>query len=190
MTMSLPAGGISEFVRKQFEQAGGIQVASVDARSYPEETRTTSSTCRTPNSLVPAEIGNALDDELASQSPRAFVVVRKAPTEMLQAVAPAKLNVAFRTNEQLISSASSAPDHGCSLANPGLSYVRDAAVNLSAVTAGRHHLIFGGVVPERQPCWSTQSPAPPRGGRHLGSIFRPSAMSPPVAWCFTCLRNS
>ncbi len=141
MTSKAPPSEISEFLRMEFERTG-ITVISIDTRTYPEETNYIVYVSDTDLSRG-AEIGNALDDDLASQTPRAFVVVRKAPSAMLEAVSPTKLNRGVQDQRatdliRLISARSRV-----SLAQPSLSYVRDVEVNLSAVTAGRHHLIFG-----------------------------------------------
>lgn len=133
---------VSSHIRHTFAKAAGIQVVSIDVRTYPEETNYIVYVSDTDLPRA-AEIGNGLDDELADQAPRAFVVVRKARAEMLDAVVPSRLTHGVQDGRaadliRLISARSRV-----SLAQPSLSYVRDAEANLSAVTAGRHHLIFG-----------------------------------------------
>lgn len=135
------ARDIPDFIRTEFARRGNIEVLEVETKTYPEEI----------NYIVyvspvvlgaAAEIGNSLDESLAQYAPRSFVVVRKAAQ-----VSPQRGSVPLRKGVQdpratdlirLISARSRV-----SLAQPSLSYVRDVEANISAVLAGRHHLIFG-----------------------------------------------
>jgi hypothetical protein len=126
----------------EFLSRGGVRVVDVDVRSYPEEVNYIVFVAEDD---VPraAKIGNDLDDSLSGSLPRSFVVVRKAPAEMLDAPAAQQVTTGVsdpRATDliRLISARSRV-----SLAQPSLAYVRDAQANLSAVTAGRHHLVFG-----------------------------------------------
>jgi hypothetical protein len=142
MTPHMASKDIAEFLRDEFARRAGIRVSEVEARAYPEET----------NYIVyvedhdlprAAEIGNELDDLLTAQGPRAFVVVRKVPPGLAEAPKTHTMTKGVQDPRatdliRLISARSRV-----SLAQPSLSYVQDAEANLSAVTAGRHHLIFG-----------------------------------------------
>lgn len=139
--MSHTGEDISEFLRQEFRSRGGIEIIDVSVRAYPDETNYI---VLVGEEDVPAaaQIGNDLDDEISSPVSRAFVIVRKAPKEVAQdASGPLKIGVKdLRATDlsRLISARSRASE-----AQPSLSYVRDAEFNLSAITAARHHLIFG-----------------------------------------------
>lgn len=140
---STPAlGDIPTFLRREFAQRAHIDVLSIDVRSYPEETNYIVYVAD--EDLAPAAaVGNTLDDVLAGQLPRAFVVVRRAPSELVDSPNTKRLVKGVQDSRatdliRLISARSRV-----SLSQPSLSYVRDAEANISAVTAGRHHLIFG-----------------------------------------------
>ncbi|WP_345471188.1 hypothetical protein [Actinoallomurus oryzae] len=91
---------------------------------------------------VAASVGNELDEEISTSERRAFVIARKAPKELHERNArPMKEGVQDDRAIQLtrlISARSRVSE-----AQPSLSYVRDAQVNLSAVSAPRQNLIFG-----------------------------------------------
>ncbi|MGZ4324360.1 MAG: hypothetical protein ACXVHX_22270 [Solirubrobacteraceae bacterium] len=130
-----------QFLRDGFA-SGGVSVLDVEIRQYPEETNFI---VFVPEEELPkaAQVGNDLDDALAQYTPRAFVVVRKGNQKISLSTNSARLTKGVQDSRatdliRLISARSRV-----SLAQPSLSYVRDAEANLSAVTAGRHHLIFG-----------------------------------------------
>lgn len=139
--MNVSANGIPEFLRKEFQERGGIEILDVAVRAYPDETNYI---VLVDEGDVPAaaQIGNALDEIISTPDSRAFVIVRKAPTELVRAsVTPLSAGVQdSRATDllRLISARSRVSE-----AQPSLSYVRDVEFNLSAVTASRHHLIFG-----------------------------------------------
>ncbi|CAM5508654.1 hypothetical protein STENM36S_08645 [Streptomyces tendae] len=139
--MSPTVEDIPEFLRAEFRDRGGIEVLDVSVRAYPDETNYI---VLVNEEDVPdaAQIGNSLDDVISSPENRAFVIVRKAPKELVK-TSSAPLNAGVQDTRatdlsRLISARSRASE-----AQPSLSYVRDAEFNLSAVTASRHHLIFG-----------------------------------------------
>lgn len=140
--MSIPANSdVQEFIRDEFRSRGSIDILQVTTRAYPEET----------NYIVyvdssvfaaAAEIGNDLDDLLSTENRRAFVVVRRAPRDLEEASSKsltAGVKDARATDLiRLISARSRVSE-----AQPSLAYIRDVQSSISAVTAGRHHLVFG-----------------------------------------------
>ncbi len=123
-------------------RAVGIEPVDVSIRAYPDEV----------NYVVLVEgasladaaaIGNSLDDELDDgDSPRSFVIVRRASVaEAPASPTPVRLGVHDPRATDLIRLISARSR--VSLAQPSLAYVRDARANLAAVTAARHHLVFG-----------------------------------------------
>ncbi len=136
-----PISDIPGFIRQQFRDRGHVDVVDISVRAYPDET----------NYIVlvdeldvptAARIGNELDEEITSPAHRAFVIVRKAPLELVENRSLPLIDGVQdgRATElmRLISARSRVSE-----VQPSLSYVRDAHLNLSAVTAPRHHLIFG-----------------------------------------------
>ncbi len=132
---------VPDFIREEFRREG-IDPVDVFMRAYPDEV----------NYIVlvddvdlesAARIGNKLDIELARPDIKAFVIVRKAPPELGSPNRPSPVVLGVHDARaadliRLISARSRV-----SLAQPSLAYVGDAQANLAAVTAGRHHLIFG-----------------------------------------------
>jgi hypothetical protein len=138
----MPASGDwTSHIRKAFEERGSIRVADIATREYPDETNyiVYVREADVPDAAV---IGNDLDEEISSPGNRAFVIVRKAPEELLEKeMRPLSSGVqdARSTDlSNLISARSRVSE-----AQPSLSYVKDADRNLFAVTTPRHHLIFG-----------------------------------------------
>lgn len=138
---SLQASDIPSYIREQFGERGPVDVFDIQIRAYPDETNyivyvDASQIARA------AEIGNSLDREIAAIVGNSFIVVRQASKELLEAkLKPLADGVQDqRADEltQLISARSRVSE-----AQPSLTYVPDAQSNLSAATAGRHHLIFG-----------------------------------------------
>lgn len=88
-----------------------------------------------------AVIANGLDIALADSGFRGFITVRPRATTAAAARGSVKKGIQDpRATEfvRLVASRSRASD-----IQPSLSYVRDAAANISIVTQARHHLIFG-----------------------------------------------
>ncbi|MET7276079.1 hypothetical protein ABZS59_33715 [Streptomyces flaveolus] len=140
--MSTPASGDwTAHIKRAFEERSGIWVADIATREYPDETNYI---VYVRENDVPdaAVIGNELDEEISSPGNRAFVIVRKAPDELLEKeMRPLASGVQDSRSTDLgnlISARSRVSE-----AQPSLSYVKDADRNLFAVTTPRHHLIFG-----------------------------------------------
>jgi len=119
----------------------GVDVLAVELRSFPQENHYIVYVA--PDDLQQSlNIGNKLD---AADSGR-FVIVRAASEEMLRSIrfpeerGPIRSVHDERCSEliNLVSARSRV-----SSAQPSLAYVPDARANLAAVTAARHHLIFG-----------------------------------------------
>ncbi|MEU9965132.1 hypothetical protein [Streptomyces malaysiensis] len=131
---------VSNFIREEFQRRG-VRVLDVSVRAYPEETNYIVQVDEA-EFVNAAEIGNDLDDEVSSPGNRAFIIVRKAPRELVDASSvplTGGVHDSRATDLQRLISARSR----VSEAQPSLSYVRDAEFNLASVTAPRHHLIFG-----------------------------------------------
>lgn len=129
-------------LRQEFVERGGIEVADVSVRAYPEETNFVVYV-NAADFTKAAEIGNDLDSLVSTEVHPAFVVVRRASPEQVRATAapPLKTGVQdIRATElvKLISARSRV-----SKVQPALYYKKDIRSSISAVTAGRHHLIFG-----------------------------------------------
>ncbi|WP_147982339.1 hypothetical protein [Streptomyces sp. gb1(2016)] len=128
-------------IKSAFQDRAGIRVAEISVREYPDETNYI---VYVRESDVPeaAAVGNYLDEEISSPGDRAFVIVRKAPDELLQKemrpLAAGVQDSRCIDLSNLISARSRVSE-----VQPSLSYVKDADRNLFAVTAPRHHLIFG-----------------------------------------------
>ncbi|MFF9025160.1 hypothetical protein [Streptomyces eurythermus] len=140
--MSTPVSGDwTTHIKRAFEERGGIWVADIATREYPDETNYI---VYVRENDVPdaAVIGNELDEEISSPGNRAFVIVRKAPDELLEKemrpLASGVQDARSTDLGNLISARSRVSE-----AQPSLSYVKDADRNLFAVTTPRHHLIFG-----------------------------------------------
>lgn len=128
-------------IRHALEVQHGVPVRGIDVREYPGERNYI--VLVDPGDIArAAEVGNALDDELSSDSAKCYVVIRKAPTLAGSTAADVKVEGVQdpRASDliRLISARSRV-----SVVQPSLSYVRDAQTNLAAVTAARHQLIFG-----------------------------------------------
>ena len=132
---------ITDYIRNEFRDRGGIDVVEVSVRAYPEEV----------NYIVfvqpvdvprGAEIGNELDDEISTPESRSFIVVRKATDEQIEAnTVPMSQGVQDKRATELVHLINARSR--VSEVQPSLSYVRDVEFNMSAVTTTRHHLIFG-----------------------------------------------
>jgi hypothetical protein len=137
---SLTLQGMPSVIKGRFSDRG-IEVIDLETRSYPGET----------NYIVyideddlaqAAELGNELDAEMAAAGLNAFTIVRRAPEERIAEVTkPLTAGVHdLRATDltRLITARSRVSE-----IQPSISYIKDAAANISAVTAPRHHLIFG-----------------------------------------------
>lgn len=129
-------------IEAAFRERIGVTVQDIRVRTYPDEV----------NYLVfvaeedlheSVKLGNQLDEELAQLGVQTFVIVRKASKELSVATGKGRVKSGVRDSRatdliRLISARSRV-----STSQPSLAYVRDAQSNLSAVTAARHHLVFG-----------------------------------------------
>lgn len=118
----------------------GISIEQVELRSYPDESNFIAYV--DDKELTTAvEVANDLDRWLAEQEIRAFVVVRRSLVARTQTAPPLTTGVADKRATEftrLLSARSRVSE-----SQPSLAYVRDASANLSAITAPRHHLVFG-----------------------------------------------
>jgi hypothetical protein len=134
----LQSNDAEAIVAQRFADAA-IEVWNITTREYPEETIFV---VLVGEDELPtaAEIGNRVDRELDAAGFKGFVTVRRGE----RADAPTSTRVTGvhddRATElvRLITSRSRTSE-----AQPSLAYVRDAAANAAAVSAPRHHLIFG-----------------------------------------------
>lgn len=129
-------------IREEFKNRGSIDALDVIVRSYPEETNYIV-LVRESDFAKAAEIGNDLDDIISTDSHKAFVVVRRAPKDLDVPVTTKAMTAGVRDPRateliRLISARSRVSE-----VQPSLSYIRDVRASISAVTAGRHHLVFG-----------------------------------------------
>jgi hypothetical protein len=140
--MSTPIyGDRTSHIRDAFQQRAGIRVVDIAVREYPDETNYIVYVRET-DVAEAAVIGNDLDQEISTPGDRAFVIVRKAPDELLQKeMRPLSAGVQDSRSVDLTNLISARSR--VSEIQPSLSYVKDADRNLFAVTAPRHHLIFG-----------------------------------------------
>lgn len=126
---------------KNFKTRGSIDVLDVIVRSYPEETNYIV-LVRESDFAKAAEIGNDLDDLISTDSHKAFVVVRRTPKEFpvtTKAMTAGVQDPRATELTRLISARSRVSE-----VQPSLSYIRDVrSSSISAITAGRHHLVFG-----------------------------------------------
>lgn len=138
MTATSTSDG-EQLVRAAFD-AAGISVESLVTRAYPEETVFIVHVVKE-DFPAAARVGNDVDIDLASRGLTAFVTVREAQVAARVHNGPVKRGVHdARATEltRLITARSRTSE-----VQPSLAYVRDSAANVSAVTAPRHHLIFG-----------------------------------------------
>lgn len=133
---------VAQRLRQEFRSRAAIEVVDVSVRAYPEETNYV--VYVQPSDLArAAEVGNELDSLISTDSDPAFVVVRGASKEQVEARVSEPLKTGVKDSRadeliKLISARSRA-----SKAQPALYYIRDVRASVSAVTTGRHHLIFG-----------------------------------------------
>lgn len=131
-----------EWIQTEFSTQG-VDVVNVESRRYPGEVNYLVFV-RESDLGTAAVIGNELDSRLGELlGLSAFVVVRKSTASEASTNKPAPMRLGVHDQRatdliRLISARSRV-----SVSQPSLSYVRDAQANLSAVTAGRHHLVFG-----------------------------------------------
>ncbi|MEV0596419.1 hypothetical protein [Nonomuraea cavernae] len=132
---------IPEFIRREFKSRGNIRVHDVAIRPYPDEMNYIVLVAESDLARA-AEIGNELDGEISTSDVRAFIIVRKAPRELVDKSAEPLLSGVQDERASELARLTSARSR-VSEAQPSLSYIRDAHINLTAIASPRHHLIFG-----------------------------------------------
>jgi hypothetical protein len=138
MSLQTPAMEAKHLVEDQLTSAG-IPIIDISVREYPDEMFVIVTKDDLPRA---AEIGNRLDGILHEQGIDGFVTMRvgaheppaTTPTSLTKGVHDQRVSELVR----LLTARSRTSE-----IQPSLSYVPDAAANISKVTAPRHHLIFG-----------------------------------------------
>ena len=131
-----------EWLRAEFEKQG-LAVVGLETRTFPQEAHHI--VFVRPNEVERALVlGNRLHLP-ASEGVDEFVIVRPATATMLTAAGTAYAGPIRSVHDErcgelinLVSARSRV-----SSAQPSLAYVPDARANFAAVTAARHHLVFG-----------------------------------------------
>lgn len=126
-------------IRGVFESEG-IELLGLEARDYPEETIFVVRVNEKDMERA-SHLGNEIDKTLSKSGIDAFVTVRQAKnTSVLisQRVEKGVQDSRATDLTNLITARSRTSE-----IQPSLSYIRDAANNISTVVAPRHHLIFG-----------------------------------------------
>jgi hypothetical protein len=137
-SLEVNSSRVSE-VESAFQDAG-IEVLNIDVREYPEETIIV---VEVPEADIEsgASVGNTLDGRFSADGFDGFVTVRRGKRETARVETPLDKGVHDPRATQLARLI--AERSRTSEAQPSLHYVKDVAVNISAATAPRHHLIFG-----------------------------------------------
>ncbi|SLG30163.1 ATP-binding protein [Mycobacteroides abscessus] len=139
--MNIPNNmGASEFVLSRLEDAG-VAVSEIQVRDYPGEKNYIVFVA--PEDVSPAaEHSTALESILSTPDIQAFVIVRAASEMSKKSPKSFALKSLSDTRVTALIALVSARSR-VSAAEPSLFYVPNARASLSAVTAARHHLIFG-----------------------------------------------
>jgi len=118
----------------------GIEVLTLEARDYPEETIFV--VCVREDEIEKAsKVGNAIDRELSDLGIDGFVTVRRAKQHTVFVTQRVEGGVQDPRVTDLINLVTARSR--TSEVQPSLLYIPDAARNILTVTAPRHHLIFG-----------------------------------------------
>ncbi len=128
-----------QLIRQRFSESG-ISISSLEGRDYPQETILVVRVEGTDIDKA-AAIGNEIDRELADRGFDGFVTVRKIRQEDTSSAVRLEHGVGDARATDLVNLVTARSR--TSEIQPSLSYVRDAADNISTVSAPRHHLIFG-----------------------------------------------
>ena len=128
-----------QLIRDRFAD-DGIEVLSIETRDYPEETIFV---VRVQEGDIEkaSKVGNEVDRELSNQGIEGFVTVRKAKQDAIFVSQRVEGGVQDPRATDLINLITARSR--TSEIQPSLSYIPDAAKNISTVRAARHHLIFG-----------------------------------------------
>ncbi len=118
----------------------GIDVLALETREYPEETIFVVRVAEDDIEKA-SQIGNEIDRDLSRQGIDGFVTVRRAKQDAVFVSQRVEGGVQDPRATDLINLVTARSR--TSEIQPSLSYIPDAAKNISTVTAARHHLIFG-----------------------------------------------
>lgn len=132
----------SEYVATELSVKAGVRVVDVQIRDYPGERNYI---VLVPDSDVPkaAEHTSAIEAAMGSPTLQVYVIVRAATSEQSNA-ATRKGAVKSLSDERVAELVSLVSARSrVSAAEPSLIYVPNVRASLTAVTAARHHLIFG-----------------------------------------------
>ncbi|HEY6334006.1 MAG TPA: hypothetical protein VI756_32115 [Blastocatellia bacterium] len=137
--MTQPLVDAEGLIKRTFSEEG-LAVRSIDRKDYPGETIFVIYVDDGDFSVA-AELGNTVDAQIEDLGINGFVTVRKADAmagglgqRLRQGVSDPRVHELIN----LIAARSRASE-----VQPSLSYIPDAAGNLSTAVAPRHHLIFG-----------------------------------------------
>ncbi|MEE6177129.1 hypothetical protein [Mycobacterium sp. 050134] len=130
------------FINKFLIDEAGISALDVQIKDYPNERNYIVFVARDDLACA-SELSEALELQLSSPGQQCFVVFRVASLELTEAdkSRTSVKNLADQRISELVSLVSARSR--VSAAEPSLGYVPNARASLSAVTAARHHLIFG-----------------------------------------------
>lgn len=130
---------IEPLIRGRFAKEG-IEVLTIETRDYPEETIFVVRVYEDDIEKA-SKVGNEVDRDLSSQGIEGFITIRKAKQDAIFVSQRVEGGVQDRRATDLINLITARSR--TSEIQPSLSYIPDAAKNISVVTAARHHLIFG-----------------------------------------------
>lgn len=135
---------VDSWLRERFAFAG-VEVLDVESRSFPQETHHI--VYVNPDNLQEALlVGSELEIPSSDTSEEEFLIVRAAPDALLRrSMTDSKTGPVRSVHDQRCSELINlvTARSRVSSAQPSLVYVPDARANLSAITAARHHLVFG-----------------------------------------------
>lgn len=128
-----------QLIREKFAEEG-IEVLTIETRDYPEETIFVVRVHEEDIEKA-SKVGNEVDRDLSDQGIEGFVTVRKAKQDAIFVSQRVEGGVQDPRATDLINLITARSR--TSEIQPSLSYIPDAAKNISTVNAARHHLIFG-----------------------------------------------
>jgi hypothetical protein len=132
----------AELIQSELKLHAGVAVEDVQIRDYPGEKNYIVFVAET-DVAEAAKYSTSLEVRLASEGTQAFVIVRPVADAKgsVGAKQPALTTLSDKRVTELVALVSARSR--VSAAEPSLIYVPNARASLSAVTAARHHLIFG-----------------------------------------------
>jgi hypothetical protein len=137
--MQSPLLEAEDLIKRTFSEAG-LYPRSIDRKDYPGETIFVIYVDENDFSAA-ADLGNTIDARIEDLGITGFVTVRKAESASSGPGPRLKQGVSDPRVDKLINLI--AARSRASEVQPSLSYIPDAAGNLSTAVAPRHHLIFG-----------------------------------------------